>query len=172
MKFKMPDEEFFKQRYRVDYFDGTMINFYMAKQNDESVSDYNKNKKYSWNIEKVGELIDSRFVVESFTDESEYESPNSSYTYYISRDLKSEYNEADYLIVFIKDRKSIIFERFPFIPFCQFLSDYCDAFPDDLPLLLVQEGDAVLVPITKDTTVEDIYIGLLKDTEESWAPFE
>lgn len=173
MKFKMPSDEFLEKNLLVDIFNGTIskIKEEKIKKNLNTWSSEDQ-VKLTWEIPDIDKISNRLFGNIEFFYYDEYDDDMPEYEYRFKGDKEKNYPNLYYYLRFLEERDVILVESMPFLLFCEFLSEYCKAFPDDLPLILVQSGDACLVRVTAETTTEDINWALQQDSDESWEAVE
>lgn len=173
MKFTIPSDEFMDNNYLLEEFSGVIAAIRKEKINDSMLSwGSNSQKKMSWKIKKLENIFKVIFSKNKLNETDEYTSIVPTYEYSFYGDKANFFPGKYYYLRFLKDRTSILVEKIPMILFCKFLSDYCEAFPEDLPLMVYLSISGNVARVTGDTTNEDLYIAFNKDPEETWKAVE
>lgn len=173
MKFTIPSDEFMDNNYLLEEFSGVVGSFKPERINqDLTTLTEDDQRTMSWEKEKLEHIFSKIFDNIEMKETDEYTSPRPDYTFNFFGDSANFFPNHHYSLFLFKDRKSIVIEKMPMILFCKFLSDYCEAFPRDLPMILVLSITKGIARVTEDTTNEDLYIAFNKDPEETWKAVE
>lgn len=171
MKFKVPSKIAIAENGYIARTDGNISSVKRDVINKNAYEWTGYRKNLTWDIDKLSKVISDAFFLKKFIDEDRYASPTPSYRFMVAPDNGKKIDQTAQL-VFHKDSETILFFYVPFLKLCEFIAAYCEAFPQDLPLVLSYNEFGSIARITEDTTIDDIIATMHMDPEETWEAVE